>query len=249
MVICMEIKRDEYLQRLIVRRHNGFIKVITGIRRSGKSYLLNTLFYNYLINESVDSDHIIKFAFDSAEDLLKIGEDPIVLDNEKDDRKVDPKKFLNWILPQINDDEMYYILLDEVQKLGAFESVLNGFLRKSNTDVFVTGSNSKFLSKDILTEFEGRGDEIHILPLSFSEYYNFKGGDKSEAFDDYSVYGGLPAVALMASEEQKSTYLISQMQNLYLKDIIIRNNLPENTRIGEVLDVIAAFLLSRTPKK
>ena len=163
MVICMEIKRDEYLQRLIVRRHNGFIKVITGIRRSGKSYLLNTLFYNYLINESVDSDHIIKFAFDSAEDLLKIGEDPIVLDNEKDDRKVDPKKFLNWILPQINDDEMYYILLDEVQKLGAFESVLNGFLRKSNTDVFVTGSNSKFLSKDILTEFEGRGDEIFFL--------------------------------------------------------------------------------------
>ena len=177
MVICMEIKRDEYLQRLIVRRHNGFIKVITGIRRSGKSYLLNTLFYNYLINESVDSDHIIKFAFDSAEDLLKIGEDPIVLDNEKDDRKVDPKKFLNWILPQINDDEMYYILLDEVQKLGAFESVLNGFLRKSNTDVFVTGSNSKFLSKDILTEFEGRGDEIHIYPLTFKEFMEAYDGD------------------------------------------------------------------------
>lgn len=250
MVIYMEIKRDEYLQRLIVRRHNGFIKVITGIRRSGKSYLLNTLFYNYLINESVDSDHIIKFAFDSAEDLLKIGEDPIVLDNEKNDRKVDPKKFLNWILPQIKDDGMYYILLDEVQKLGAFESVLNGFLRKDNTDVFVTGSNSKFLSKDILTEFEGRGDEIHILPLSFSEYYAFKGGDKGEAFDDYSVYGGLPAVALMTSEEQKSTYLISQMQNLYLKDIIMRNNLPKNTSIGEVLDVIASGISSLTnPKK
>ncbi len=250
MVICMEIKRDEFLQRLIVRRHNGFIKVITGIRRSGKSYLLNTLFYNYLISESVNSEHIIKFAFDSAEDLLKIGEDPIVLDNEKNDRKVDPKKFLNWILPQIKDDGMYYILLDEVQNLGAFESVLNGFLRKNNTDVFVTGSNSKFLSKDILTEFEGRGDEIHILPLSFSEYYAFKGGDKGEAFDDYSVYGGLPAVALMTSEEQKSTYLISQMQNLYLKDIIMRNNLPENTRIGEVLDVIASGISSLTnPKK
>ncbi len=250
MVIYMEIKRDEYLQRLIVRRHNGFIKIITGIRRSGKSYLLNTLFYNYLISESVDSDHIIKFAFDSAEDLLKIGEDPIVLDNKKNDRKVDPKKFLNWILPQIKDDGMYYILLDEVQKLGAFESVLNGFLRKNNTDVFVTGSNSKFLSKDILTEFEGRGDEIHILPLSFSEYYAFRGGDKGEAFDDYSVYGGLPAVALMTSEEQKSTYLISQMQNLYLKDIIMRNNLPENTRIGEVLDVIASGISALTnPKK
>ncbi len=250
MVICMEIKRDEYLQRLIVRRHNGFIKVITGIRRSGKSYLLNTLFYNYLISESVNSDHIIKFAFDSAEDLLKISEDPIVLDNKKNDRKVDPKKFLNWILPQIKDDGMYYILLDEVQKLGAFESVLNGFLRKNNTDVFVTGSNSKFLSKDILTEFEGRGDEIHILPLSFSEYYAFRGGDKGEAFDDYSVFGGLPAVALMTSEEQKSTYLISQMQNLYLKDIIMRNNLPENTRIGEVLDVIASGISALTnPQK
>ena len=246
----MEIKRDEYLQRLIVRKYNGFIKVITGIRRSGKSYLLNTLFYNHLISENVSSDHIIKFAFDSAEDLLKIGEDPIVLDNGKDDRKVDPKKFLNWILPQIADNQMYYILLDEVQKLGAFESVLNGFLRKNNMDVFVTGSNSKFLSKDILTEFEGRGDEIHILPLSFSEYYAFKGGDKSEAFDDYSVYGGLPAVALMTSEEQKSTYLISQMQNLYLKDIIIRNNLPESTRIGEVLDVVASGMSSLTnPQK
>ena len=215
----MEIKRDEYLQRLIVRRHNGFIKVITGIRRRGKSYLLNTLFCNYLISENVDIDHIIKFAFDSAEDLLKIGEAPIVLDNEKNDRKVDPKKFLTWILPQIKDDGMYYILLDEVQTLGAFELVLNGFLRKNNTDVFVMGSNSKFLSKDILTKFEGRGDEIHILPLSFSEYYAFKGGDKGEAFDDYSVYGGLPAVAIMTSEDQKSTYLISQMQNLYLKDI------------------------------
>lgn len=246
----MEIKRDEYLQRLIVRKHNGFIKVITGIRRSGKSYLLNTILYNHLISENVRSDHIIKFAFDSAEDLLKIGEDPIVLDNGKNDRKVDPKKFLNWILPQITDNQMYYILLDEVQKLGAFESVLNGFLRKNNMDVFVTGSNSKFLSKDILTEFEGRGDEIHILPLSFSEYYAFKGGDKSEAFDDYSVYGGLPAVALMKSEEQKSTYLISQMQNLYLKDIIIRNNLPENTRIGEVLDVVASGMSSLTnPQK
>lgn len=250
MVINMEIKRDVYLDRLIVRKHNGFIKVITGIRRSGKSYLLNTLFYNHLVDNGVLSDHIIKFAFDSAEDLLKIGENPIVLDNERENRKVDPEKFLNWLLPQIKGNDMYYILLDEVQKLGAFESVLNGFLRKSNMDVFVTGSNSKFLSKDILTEFAGRGDEIHILPLSFSEFYNFKGGDKSEAFDDYSVYGGLPAVALMETDEQKSTYLISQMQGLYLKDIIARNNLPENTQIGDVLNVIASGISSLTnPRK
>lgn len=246
----MEIKRDIYLNRLIVRKHNGFIKVITGIRRSGKSYLLNTLFYNHLIEEGIAPDHIIKFAFDSAEDLIKIGEDPIVLDNEKEDRKVDPKKFLKWVLPQLEDNNIHYLLLDEVQKLGAFESVLNGFLRKNNLDVFVTGSNSKFLSKDILTEFAGRGDEVHILPLSFSEYFSFIGGDKNEAFDDYSVYGGLPAVALMATEEQKSTYLISQMNGLYLKDIINRHNLWDNAPIGEVLDVIASGISSLTnPKK
>jgi len=236
----MEIKRDVYLNRLIVRKHNGFIKVITGIRRSGKSYLLNTLFYNHLISESIAESHIIRFAFDSADDLLKIGENPIVLDNERSDRKVDPAKFLNWLMPQIADDDMHYILLDEVQKLGAFESVMNGFLRKSNLDVYVTGSNSKFLSKDILTEFEGRGDEIHILPLSFSEYYAFKQGDKEEAFDDYSVWGGLPAVALMATEEQKSQYLISQMKNLYLRDIRNRYGLQDDIAIGEVLDTVAS---------
>ena len=185
----MEINRDVYLNRLIVRKHNGFIKVITGIRRCGKSYLLNTLFYNHLIAEKISDNHIIKFAFDTAQDLLKIGENPIILDNEKEDSKVDPSKFINWLMPMISDEGMYYLLLDEVQKLAAFESVLNGFLRKNNVDVYVTGSNSKFLSKDILTEFEGRGDEVHMLPLSFSEYYSFKQGDKSEAYDDYSVYG------------------------------------------------------------
>ena len=242
----MEIRRDEYLERLIVRKHNGFIKVITGIRRSGKSYLLNTLFYKHLLESGVGEGHIIKFAFDSADDLLKIGEDPIVLDNEREDRKVDPTKFLNWLQPQITGSEMHYILLDEVQKLGAFESVMNGFLRKNNLDVYVTGSNSKFLSKDILTEFEGRGDEVHVLPLSFSEYYAFKGGDKGEAFDEYSVYGGLPAVALMATEEQKSSYLISQMQNLYLRDIKNRYKLQDEVTIGEVLDVVASGISTLT---
>ena len=120
----MEIKRDVYLERLIVRKHNGFIKVITGIRRSGKSYLLNTLFYNHLISNSIDESRIIRFAFDTAQDLLKIGENPIVLDNEKEERKVDPSKFLNWLMPQISGDGIYFLLLDEVQKLGAFESVL-----------------------------------------------------------------------------------------------------------------------------
>lgn len=250
MEATMEINRDIYLNRLIVRKHNGFIKVITGIRRSGKSYLLNTLFYKHLSSENIAPDHIIRFAFDSAEDLLKIGENPLVLDNEKEDRKVDPSRFINWLMPQINEEGMYYILLDEVQKLGAFESVLNGFLRKSNIDIYVTGSNSRFLSKDVLTEFEGRGDEVHILPLSFSEYYAYKQGDKSEAYDDYSVYGGLPAVALMLTEEQKINYLISQMKNLYLRDIIGRYSVQDETALGEVMDVIASGISSLTnPRK
>ena len=250
MEVAMGIKRDVYLNRLIVRKHNGLIKVITGIRRSGKSYLLNTLFYRHLIAENISEDHIIKFAFDSAEDLLKIGEDPIVLDNEKEDRKVDPSKFINWLMPQIKGDGMYYLLLDEVRKLGAFESVLNGFLRRENLDVYVTGSNSKFLSKDIMTEFRGRGDEVHVLPLSFSEYYTFNQGDKSEAYDDYSVYGGLPAVALMVTEEQKTNYLISQMQNLYLRDIVNRYAVQDETALGEVIDVIASGISTLTnPRK
>ena len=246
----MEIKRDVYLERLIVRKHNGFIKVITGIRRSGKSYLLNTLFYNHLLSNSIDESHIIRFAFDTAQDLLKIGENPIVLDNEKEERKVDPSKFLNWLMPQISGDGIYYLLLDEVQKLGAFESVLNGFLRKENVDVYVTGSNSKFLSKDIITEFEGRGDEIHVLPLSFSEYYAYKQGDKSDAYDDYSVYGGLPAIALMSTEEQKTNYLISQMKNVYIRDIVNRYSVQDESILGEVMDVIASGISTLTnPKK
>lgn len=246
----MEISRDIYLNRLIVRKHNGFIKVITGIRRSGKSYLLNTLFYNHLIAEGISPDHIIRFAFDSAEDLMKIGENPIIFDNESPDRKVEPTKFINWLLPQLSGNGMYYILLDEVQKLGAFESVLNGFLRKDNLDVYVTGSNSKFLSKDILTEFEGRGDEIHVFPLSFSEYYSFVKGDKSDAYDDYSVYGGLPAVALMNTEEQKINYLISQMKNVYLRDIINRYSVQNKVAISELVDVIASGISALTnPRK
>ncbi len=246
----MEINRDEYLNRLIVRKCNSFIKVITGIRRCGKSYLMNTLFYNHLVSEGVDEKHIIKLAFDSAEDLIKIGENPLKLDNSKESVKVDPKKFLDWLLPQLIDNDIYYILLDEVQLLGAFESVLNSFLRKDNVDLYVTGSNSKFLSKDILTEFEGRGDEVHVLPLSFSEYFNFVGGSKEDAFDDYSVYGGLPQTVLKLTEEQKTGYLINEMKNLYIRDIIKRHNLLPNAQIGEVLDVIASGISSLTnPKK
>lgn len=244
----MEIKRDVYLNRLIERKNNGFVKIITGIRRCGKSYLLNNLFYDYLLNTGVSETHIIKFAFDSADDLLLIGEDLVEL--EKENRKVDPAKFMTYIKDKMTDNEMYYLLLDEVQKLGSFEAVLNGYLRKKNIDLFVTGSNSKFLSSDIITEFEGRGDEIHILPLSFSEFYSVYDGSKEEAFDDYMIYGGLPAIAIMRTEEQKSNYLITQIQNLYLKDIIKRYNLGEDTNIGELLDVIASGISSLTnPRK
>lgn len=244
----MEIKRDIYLDRLIVRKHNSFVKVITGIRRCGKSYLLNTIFYNHLVAEGVDKEHIIKFAFDSADDLRLIGEDLTEID--ADNRKVDPAKFMDYISSKISDDKMYYLLLDEVQKLGSFESVLNGYLRKNNMDIYVTGSNSKFLSSDILTEFEGRGDEVHVLPLSFSEFYSAYDGTKEEAFDDYMVYGGLPAVALMQTDEQKANYLITQIENVYLKDIVKRYNLNSDENISELLDIIASGISSLcNPKK
>lgn len=240
----MEIKRDKYLEMLQIRRYNGFIKVITGIRRCGKSYLMNDIFYEKLRQEGVDESHIIKFAFDSAEDLLLIGEDLQDLFINK--KKVDPKKFMTFISQRMIDNDMYYLLLDEVQNLGCFEAVLNGYLRKKNMDVYVTGSNSKFLSSDVLTEFAGRGDEIHVLPLSFSEFYaNYQDG-LDYAFDDYMIYGGLPAVALMKTSEQKSSYLKTQLQNVYLKDLVERNNLNSDENIGELLDIIASGISSLT---
>lgn len=240
----MEIKRDKYLEMLQIRRHNGFIKIITGIRRCGKSYLMNDIFYEKLRQEGVDESHIIKFAFDSAEDLLLIGEDLQDLFINK--KKVDPKKFMTFISQRMIDNDMYYLLLDEVQNLGCFEAVLNGYLRKKNMDVYVTGSNSKFLSSDVLTEFAGRGDEIHVLPLSFSEFYaNYQDG-LDYAFDDYMIYGGLPVVALMKTSEQKSSYLKTQLQNVYLKDLVERNNLNSDENIGELLDIIASGISSLT---
>lgn len=240
----MEIKRDKYLNDLMIRKNNGLVKIITGIKRSGKSYLLNNLFYDFLLTSGVNEDHIIKFAFDSADDLDLIGEDFIEL--EKSNQKVDPKKFINYIKTKILDDEIYYLLLDEVQNLGSFESVLNGYLRKRNIDLYVTGSNSKFLSSDIITEFEGRGDEIHILPLTFSEYYSIFAGSKDEAYEQYSMFGGLPLVALMNSNEQKSKHLISQLEKVYLKDVIVRNHLKADSNIIELLDVIASGISSYT---
>ena len=242
----MEIKRDYYLNKLIRKMDNGFIKVITGIRRSGKSYLLNNIFYNYLIENGVDENHIIKFAFDSGQDLLKIGEDLMDLDILSGERLVNPKKFLEYVFARTNKDEKYYILLDEVQLLASFEQVLNGFLRQKNFDVYVTGSNSKFLSKDVITEFAGRGDEIHIMPLVFSEFLQSYDGDKEDAFAEYQVFGGLPAQALMKSDEDKMNYLKNQLSNVYLRDIVNRYDVRLNSELKDLLNILASGISTLT---
>lgn len=238
----MEIKRDQYLHRLCNRIDNGMVKIITGIRRCGKSYLMNFIFYNYLCANGIDKNQIIQFAFDSADDLRLIGENPVAIRKEK--RKVDPNRFLHYMNNKISNSQKFFLLLDEVQELDCFEAVLNGYLRKPNLDIYVTGSNSKFLSSDILTEFEGRGDEIHVLPLSFSEFFSVYHGDKEEAFDDYITYGGLPPVALMKTEEQKIQYLKTQMKNTYLRDIVYHHNLYSDENIEELTDVLASCTAS-----
>ena len=238
----MEIKRDKYLRELIDRMNNGLVKVITGIRRCGKSYLMNKLFYDYLLSQGIDQYHIIRFAFDSADDLELIGEDLIELETRN--QKVDPKKFMAYIKTLVIDSEQYYLLLDEVQNLGAFESVLNGYLRKGNLDLYVTGSNSKFLSSDIITEFEGRGDEIHVYPLSFSEFFSAFEGTRDEAYEKYAMFGGLPLLFSMKTDEQKSKHLISQAEKVYIKDIISRNGIRDNSDIRELLNVLASGISS-----
>ena len=242
----MDIKRDYYLNKLIRKMDNGFIKVITGIRRSGKSYLLNNIFYNYLIENGVDENHIIKFAFDSGQDLLKIGENLIDLDILSGERLVNPQKFLEYVFAKTNNDEKYYILLDEVQLLASFEQVLNGFLRQKNFDVYVTGSNSKFLSKDVITEFAGRGDEIHIMPLVFSEFLQSYDGDKEDAFAEYQVFGGLPAQVLMKSDEDKMNYLKNQLSNVYLRDIVNRYDVRLNSELEDLLNILASGISTLT---
>lgn len=239
------IKRDYYLQELINRKHNSLIKVITGMRRCGKSYLLNIIFYDHLIKSGVSSDHIIRFAFDSADDLNKIGED--LLGISENNEKVDPKKFIEYINKQLKDSEVYYLLLDEVQNLGGFESVLNGYLRKSNLDIYVTGSNAKFLSKDVITEFAGRGDEINMLPLSFAEFMTNFTREKSEGLQEYMTYGGLPFVTLLSTPEQKIAYLKNLFEETYLTDIKKRYKLRKNNaEIDELLNILSSSIGSFT---
>lgn len=240
----MEIKRDLYLKKLIERKQNGLIKVITGIRRCGKSYLLNTLFYNYLKNTGIDENHIIKFAFDSSIDLKLIGENIINLEKKK--RKVDPNKFMTYIESKITDNGTYYLLLDEVQLLDCFESVLNGFLHMDNVDIYVTGSNAKLLSRDIITEFAGRGDEIHMYPLSFAEFMSVYNGDKYDGLIEYMLYGGIPMVVLREGVENKSLMLKRLFEEIYIRDIETRHNVRNKDDLEDLLNFLSSSIGSLT---
>ena len=222
----MEIKRDAYLQQLIERKDNGMIKVITGIRRCGKSFLLFTIFKRYLLENGVDVDHIIEIALDGIE-------------NEE---LRDPKVCFKYIKDAMKDDGKYYLLLDEVQFMPRFEEVLNSLLRISNIDVYVTGSNSKFLSSDIVTEFRGRGDEIRIYPLSFAEFYAAFDGDYDDAWEEYMIYGGLPQVAQFSVERQKAEYLKNIFTNVYIKDVVERNRIQNVDEIGTLVDILASAI-------
>lgn len=244
----MEIERNFYLDKLIKRRSNGLVKVITGIRRCGKSYLLNTIFYHYLINDGVAENHIIRFAFDSADDLYLIGESLIEL--EKKNRKANPEKFMAYIRSKIIDSDTYYLLLDEVQMLDCFESVLNGYLRKDNMDVYVTGSNAKFLSSDIITEFAGRGDEIHMYPLSFSEFMSVYPGDKYEGLSQYMLYGGIPMVVLNDGDADKAATLNNLFEEIYIRDIFKRNKIKNTGELEDLLNILSSAVGSLTnPEK
>ena len=227
----MVVKREVYLQMLIDRMNNGAIKVITGLRRSGKSTLLFNIFYDHLISIGINPDNIIKIDLDSEqyEDLL------------------DYKKLGQYIRSKINETEQFYIFLDEVQFCKNFEKVLNGLNRNENLDIYVTGSNSKFLSTDILTEFRGRGDEVRVYPLSFSEYYSaLTNVEFSVAFNDYLIYGGLPRMLALKTEQQKSKYLTDLFKETYLKDIIDRNHLRGEETLDKLIDILASSVGSLT---
>ena len=230
----MEIKRDRYLNLLISKKHNGLIKVITGMRRCGKSYLLFTLFKDYLLSEGIEKNHIIEIAFDAYEN--KQYRDPDVL--------------YPYLKEQIKDDGMYYVLLDEVQLLGEFEAILNSLTRMKNVDVYVTGSNARFLSKDVITEFRGRGDEVHMYPLSFAEFMSVYPGAKQDGWNEYMLYGGLPLVLSVTAPDQKIAFLKSLFEETYISDIVGRHNIRNKAELEELLNILSSAIGSLTnPEK
>lgn len=226
----MNINRDIYLQRLIDSRHNHMIKVITGMRRCGKSYLLFHLFAEWLLSEGIPEDHIIK----------------VNLEDRRNKTLRDPDNLLAYIDGKMADKEMYYILLDEIQMVTEFEDVLNSYLNVANADVYVTGSNARFLSKDVITEFRGRGDEIHMLPLSFSEFISVYEGDYKLALDEYLTYGGLPQILTYKTERQKADYLKGLFTKTYISDIVGRYNLKHEEELGELVNIVASAVGSLT---
>lgn len=229
----MRISRDEYLEELLCRRHNGLIKVITGLRRSGKSYLLFEIYKNYLIDSGVDTNHIIEMQ----------------LDARVNSKYRDPDVILEYINSLMVDGEQYYLFIDEVQMLQDFEEVLNSLLYIKNIDVYVTGSNSKFLSKDVITEFRGRGDEIHVFPLSFKEFLSVYTGDQYNAFAEYIKYGGLPYILSLNTDEQKVRYLESLFEETYLKDIKERYKIQNSQEMDDLIKVLASSVGSLSNPK
>ena len=231
----MEIKRDKYLHALIDRMHNGMIKVVTGLRRSGKSYLIFHIFRDYLLSQGVPASHIISVALDERRYCAY---------------RDDPDALLDHIEASMTEDGMYYILLDEVQMMTEFEDVLNSLLHLDHADVYVTGSNSRFLSKDVLTAFRGRGDEIHIFPLTFSEFMQVYDGDVYHGWADYMLYGGLPLQVTMKTEEQKISYLTRLFEETYLKDIIERYHITKTQELDDLVNVLASAIgsLTNVPK-
>ena len=226
----MNIARDKYLRDLINRMNNGMIKVVTGIRRSGKSYLLFKLFYEYLLSQGVLESHIIK----------------IELDQRKNRIYRDPDVILDYIETLILDDKQYYILLDEVQLLDEFEAVLNSLTRRNNVDIYVTGSNARFLSKDVITEFRGRGDEVHMYPLSFAEFMSVYSGSRQDGWNEYMLYGGLPLVLNFAEPEQKIAFLKSLFEEAYISDIVGRHNIRNKAELEELLNILSSAIGSLT---
>ena len=228
------INRDDYLNKLISRRENGMIKIITGIRRCGKSFMLDPIFKNYLLKEGIKENHIIK----------------VDLDNIENEKYLDPHELNNYIKSKIKDNDMYYILIDEIQKVRNFEAVLNGFFFYFNLDVYVTGSNSKFLSSDIITEFRGRGDEIRIFPLSFLEFYSAYKGEKELAWNEYLTYGGMPLILSQKTDEQKSKYLMNLFELTYKRDIIERNTITKIDILDSLINILSSSVGSLTnPQK
>ncbi len=226
----MEIKRDYYLNKLIEAKGDGLIKIVTGIRRCGKSYLLNTIFNQYLLENGVSKEHIIK----------------VPLDDSDYQYLLNPQNLSKYIKEKIVDKDIYYVILDEIQLVDNFTGVLNGLLRIQNVDIYVTGSNSKFLSSDIVTEFRGRGEEIRMYPLSYSEFMSVYDGDKLDGWIEYITYGGLPLVVSMTGDERKMAYLEEQRKNVYINDVVDRNDIRNDSELNTLVEIISSSIGSLT---